>query len=58
MKDMVQGAISVSEHFQRRPNSALVEILDAFDVVLDVILGVFWDFVSCPKSCSEFVSGK
>ena len=44
MKDLVRGAISVSEHLQRRPKSALGEILDVFDVILDVFLIVSLEF--------------
>ena len=46
MKDVVRGAISVSAHLPRRPKSALGEILDVFDVILEVIFGVFLDVFS------------
>ena len=37
MKGMVRGAISVSEHLQRRPKSALGEIWDVLGLLLEVI---------------------
>ena len=39
MKDVVRGAISVSEHLQRRPETAQGEILDAFEIIVDVFWG-------------------
>ena len=41
---MVRGAISVSEHLQRRPKSALGEIWDVLGVLLEVVFNVFWKF--------------